>query len=433
MARFLIRSIVSTFVTMFIVSVILFFLLEVGGRDVTVRMLGIESTPAQRDSLRQQLGLDQSPFKRYRDWLFGNIRQAHNLTGFELVTVSNDVTEEDEWWAQMENGDLMRWKMVDGEMVGLVRQEDGFSREVVVDIDWQLDDEGREIFWGLNQNNSATMWRRGEGQAVFITSFAGNREEADGPADYLPLTRGLLRGDAGESWATRRPVINTLAPSVRNTLVLAGIAFVVVMPLALALGVLAGINEGRFVDRTISIVGLAFTATPEFVTGVLLILIFAVRLQLFPATFLALSDNAIFENLDQLVLPVLTLTAVELGYIARMTRASMVEVMDSPYIRTAIIKGMPYRRVVMQHAIRNALMAPITVIMLHINYFVSGIVVVEIIFGIPGLGKYIYDSAVFGDVNAVEAAAMVTVIIAVVTRLLGDIAYTLLNPRIRYS
>jgi peptide/nickel transport system permease protein len=111
----------------------------------------------------------------------------------------------------------------------------------------------------------------------------------------------------------------------------------------------------------------------------------------------------------------------------------MVEVMRSTYIRTAIIKGLPYRRVVLKHALRNALMAPITVIMLHVNWLIGGVVVVETIFGFPGLGKYIYDSAIFGDFNAIEAAAMITVLIAVVTRLIGDFAYTLLNPRIRYS
>ena len=130
---------------------------------------------------------------------------------------------------------------------------------------------------------------------------------------------------------------------------------------------------------------------------------------------------------------VLTLTAVELGYVARMTRASMVEVMDTPYIRTAIIKGMPRGRVIFRHAVRNALLAPITIIMLHVNWLIGGLVVVEVIFGYPGLGQYIYDAAIFGDPNAIEAAAMILVIVAVGTRLVGDFAYTLLNPRIRYA
>ncbi|MEM7802763.1 MAG: ABC transporter permease, partial [Chloroflexota bacterium] len=178
---------------------------------------------------------------------------------------------------------------------------------------------------------------------------------------------------------------------------------------------------------------LALTATPEFVTGVFLILFFGVRWKIFPAIAAFDSPTALRENPLLIALPVLTLTAVELGYITRMTRASMVEVMSTPYIRTAIIKGMPFWRVVFRHAVRNALMAPITIIMLHINYLVGGVVVVEVIFGYPGLGLFIYDHSIFGDPNAVEAAAMVTVLIAVVTRLLGDLAYTLLNPRIRYA
>ncbi len=230
-----------------------------------------------------------------------------------------------------------------------------------------------------------------------------------------------------------RSVSVTLWPRLRNSLVLAGVAFVVVMPLALLLGIIAGVNEGKRSDRTISIVGLTLTATPEFVTGIFLILIFGIWLQWVPAVAIFTSPNAIFENPSLLILPVMTLTAVELGYISRMTRASMVEVMDSAYIRTAIIKGMPRRRVIFRHAVRNALLAPITIIMLHVNWLIGGLVVVEVIFGYPGLGEYIYDAAIFGDYNALAAAAMILVVIAVATRLIGDFVYTLLNPRIRYA
>jgi peptide/nickel transport system permease protein len=215
--------------------------------------------------------------------------------------------------------------------------------------------------------------------------------------------------------------------------VLAAAAFVVVMPLALFLGIVAGVNEGKSVDRTISVTGLAMTSTPEFVTGIFVILIFGIWLKWVPAVAIFTTPNAIFENPSLLILPVLTLTAAELGYVARMTRASMVEVMDSSYIRTAIIKGMPRNRVIFGHAVRNALLAPITIIMLHVNWLVGGLVVVEVVFGYPGLGKYIYDAAIFGDFNAVEAGAMILVVVAVGTRLLGDLAYTMLNPRIRYS
>jgi len=302
-----------------------------------------------------------------------------------------------------------------------------------LDAEWKTNEDGVDVFWGINTSNSAVRWVRGGGETVFLRTKTGFTEVQDGPVEFIPLRKGLLRGDPGTSLQYGKPVMHTLLPRVRNTLILAGAAFLIVMPLALVLGILAGINEGKTTDRVISITSLGLTATPEFVTGIFLILIFGIWLGILPAVSVFLTPNAIFEDPRLLILPVLTLTAVELGYVARMTRASMVEVMGSAYIRTAIIKGMPRWRVVLRHAVRNALMAPITIIMLHVNWLIGGVVVVEVIFGYPGLGKYIYDAAIFGDYNAVEAAAMVTVTIAVATRLIGDLIYTFLNPRIRYA
>jgi len=432
MARFIFRSIISTIITMLLVSLTLFLLLEVGSGDVTVKILGIESTPEQRASYRAQLGLDAPAWQRYLDWLIGNDFRAKKLVGYPLVTVQNPQTKEMEWWADV-NGQLTRWTMKEGRLLELHRQPDGSATTHIVGGGWRTDKNGQEIFWGVDTDNRAVKWVRGAGETVWVRTKAGFRKEGDGPRQYIPLRKGLLRGDAGESLQTGRPVAVTLVPRVRNTLVLAGVAFLFIMPLALFFGILAGINEGKPLDRTISILGLGATATPEFVSGIFLILIFGIWLKVLPAVALFTSPDAIFENPKLLVLPVMTLTLVELGYVARMTRASMVEVMAAPYIRTAIIKGMPYRRVVFRHALRNALMAPITVIMLHVNWLVGGVVVVEAIFGYPGLGKYIYDSAIFGDPNAVEAAAMLTVTIAIITRLVGDLAYTFLNPRIRYA
>ena len=432
MARFIFRSLISTAVTMFLVSAVLFFLLEVGGGDVTVKILGVFATPEQRESYRKQLGLDRSAALRYMDWLIGNDWSAEQLVGHDLVTVANEQTGEQQWWAEVD-GRLTRWEMTADGLNALIRQPSGdIVREPVGEV-WTTNEAGEEEFWGVNTNNSAVRWVRGGGETAFQLTTAGMREVQNAPAQYIPLRKGLLRGDAGLSLQSGRPVSAALGTRVRNTAVLAGAAFAIVMPLALLLGVVAGISEGRPIDRVISIVGLAFTATPEFVTGIFLILIFGIWLKWLPAVSVFLSDDAMFRDPTLIALPVLTLTAVELGYVARMTRASMVEVMSSSYIRTAIIKGMPFRRVVLRHALRNALMAPITIIMLHVNWLVGGVVVVEVIFGFPGLGKYIYDSAIFGDFNAVEAAAMLTVLIAVVTRLLGDLAYTFLNPRIRYS
>jgi peptide/nickel transport system permease protein len=439
MARFIIRSIISTIITMLLVSLLLFILIDVGSGDITVKILGIESTAEQRASYRAQLGLDAPLLQRYLDWLIGNDWRASRRVGYPLVAVSNPQTNEKEWWADV-GGQLTRWRLEEGRLLALKRQEDGSSTSHLVSGAWLTDENGQEFFWGLDNQNRAVKWVRGEGAEVWVRTKAGFRKEGDGPKEYIPLLKGMLRLDPGKSLEFGRPVAVTLLPRIRNTLVLAGVAFLLVMPLALVLGIIAGINEGKATDRIISIVGLGFTATPEFVIGIALILVFVIWLpsptdptKPFFAMPLFFTADTIFETPGVLILPVLTLTLVELGYVSRMTRASMVEVMDSPYIRTAIIKGMPYRRVVVRHAIRNALMAPITIIMLHVNWLIGGVVVTEVIFGYPGLGSYIYRAAIFGDFYALEAAAMVTVLIAVITRLAGDFAYTLLNPRIRYA
>ncbi len=432
MARFLLRSLISTFVTMFLVSVLLWVLLEVATGDVAVKLLGVFSTPEQRASYRAQLGLDAPSWQRYLDWLIGSDWRAESQVGLPLMTATNPITGEQVWWADVD-GVPTQWRLEGGELLTLQRQPDGTVTTSAADVPWLRDENGAEYFWGVNEDGSAVKWVRGQGAEVWVLTKGGLRKEGDGPQQYIPLRKGLLRGDGGKSLQTGRAVSVTLFPRLRNSVILAAVAFAAVMPLALLLGIVAGVNEGRAVDRTISIIGLTLTATPEFVTGIFLILIFGIWLKLVPAVAIFTSPNAIFENPSLLVLPVLTLTAVELGYVARMTRASMVEVMDMPYIRTAVIKGMPRGRVIFRHAVRNALLAPITIIMLHVNWLVGGLVVVEVIFGYPGLGQYIYDAAIFGDFNAIEAAAMILVIVAVGTRLIGDFAYTLLNPRIRYA
>jgi peptide/nickel transport system permease protein len=432
MARFLGRSAISALVTMLLVSIFLFVLLESRTDSIALRILGVFATQEQLASYKAQLGLDSPPEQRYLDWLIGSEWRAESQVGYDLVAVNNQATGELEWWANVD-GTFTRWEMEDGRLMTMQRQENGDTAVRIISIEWQIAEDGSEFYWGVDDNNRAVKWVRGSGETVWVLTKAGLRQEGDGPQEYIPLRKGIVRGDPGESLQYGRPVAVTLGPRLRNTLVLAAVAFIIIMPLALILGILAGINEGKPLDRFISTTSLGATATPEFVTGIFLILILGIWLEVVPAVAICLSPNCVFEDPSILILPVLTLTAVELGYVARMTRASMVEVMDAPYIRTATIKGMPRRRIVIRHALRNALLAPITVIMLHVNWLIGGIVVVEVIFGYPGLGKYIYDAAIFGDYNAVEAAAMITVIIAVGTRLIGDFAYTMLNPRIRYA
>jgi len=288
-------------------------------------------------------------------------------------------------------------------------------------------------FWGVDAQNHAVRWETGSGKDVWVFIMGtGWKAFSGGPMEYIPLQKGLLRGDPGVSLRTGRPVADLLFLRLRNSLVLAGAAFVIVMPLALVLGVIAGLKEGKPLDRLLSIGGMMFSVTPEFATGIFLILIFAFWLKLVPGATV-FGEKAPWTKPEMLILPVMTLTLIELGYVLRITRASMVEVMKAPYIRTAFLKGLPYRRIVIKYAVRNALMAPITVIMLHVNWLLGGIVVVEVIFGYPGLGSYLLDSALFKDYNAIEAGAMVLVVVAVATQLLADIVYTFLNPRIRYS
>jgi peptide/nickel transport system permease protein len=290
-------------------------------------------------------------------------------------------------------------------------------------------------FWGVDNLNHAVKWETGGSQVFWMRAKGAGWwvEQEGGASEYIPLQRGLLRGDPGESVRTRQPVSAELIRRVRNSLILAGLAFVVVMPLALLMGLVAGLNEGKTIDRVFSIFGLVTTASPNFATGVFLILIFSVWLDILPGATVFTSSDAIFEKPEMLILPVLTLTLIELGYVLRITRASMVEVMKTGYIRTAFLKGLPYWRIVFKHAVRNALMAPITVIMLHVNWLMGGIVVVEAIFGYPGLGTYLLNSAFYKDVFAIEAGAMVMVLLAVGTQLVADIIYTFLNPRIRYA
>jgi ABC-type dipeptide/oligopeptide/nickel transport system permease component len=288
-------------------------------------------------------------------------------------------------------------------------------------------------FWGIDTQNHAVRWEKGTGKKVWrLVPGSGWLATSGGPVEYIPLQKGLIRGDPGLSLRTGRPVADLLFTRLRNSLILAGIAFVIVMPLALIMGLIAGLNEGKPLDRILSIGGMMFSVTPEFATGIFLILIFASWLKLVPGATV-FGEDAPWTRPDMLVLPVLTLTLVELGYVLRITRASMVEVMKAPYIRTAFLKGLPYRRIVVKHALRNALMAPITVIMLHVNWLLGGIVVVEVIFGYPGLGSYLLSSALFKDFNAIEGGAIILVAVAVSTQLLADIVYTFLNPRIRYG
>ncbi len=437
MSKFLIQRVTSLCLTMIFVSVVVFALSEIAPGNIAINTLGSNITPEQEQSFNKQNGLDQPPVTRYIRWIAGSDWQAEQLIGRPLRREYEPEAQRYSWWQAEPDGALAQYYSPDNvQIVQRQRQPDGSAVEVLMGDDvWKLDpaDSNRLIFWGVNPNGRAAMWIKGQQATEWTPQLASWTSALGAPVNYIPLQRGLLRGDPGVSFLTRRPVAETFFPRLRNTAILAGLAFAVVMPLALLLGIIAGLNEGSWLDRALSLGGLITTATPEFVNGTLLILFLSQWLKLFPGAVVVTNENSLFDNPEMLVLPVLTLTLAELGYVLRITRASMVEVLRTNYIRTAVLKGLPRFRVVFKHALRNALMAPITVIMLHVNWLVGGIVIVESVFGFPGLGSYILEAALFKDVFVLEAATMALIVVAVGTQLLADFAYTFLNPRIRFA
>jgi peptide/nickel transport system permease protein len=432
MAKFIVRRFFLLLLTMFLVSIAVFLITESSPGNVARNVLGAFITPEQEKSFLAQMGLDKPAYVRYVYWLLGSDWQAKRKVGLPL---KRTMTEKGfvEWWAKRDNGNLIRWKLEGEDLIAVEKSADGTVREYKDNDRWETNEKGVSTFWGLDTQSHAVRWEKGSD--IKVWSFVigtGWMETSGGPVEYIPLKKGFIRGDPGLSLRTGRPVSKALFIRLRNSLVLAGIAFVLVMPVALLLGMIAGLREGSLRDRVLSIGGMMFSVIPEFATGIFLILIVAVWLKLVPGATV-FGEQAPWERPDMLILPVLTLTLVELGYILRITRASMVEVMRSPFIRTAFLKGLPYWRIVFKHAVRNALMAPITVIMLHVNWLMGGIVIVEVVFGYPGLGKYLLNSAMFKDINALEAGAMILVTLAVGTQLIADIVYTFLNPRIRYT
>jgi peptide/nickel transport system permease protein len=435
MAKIIARRLLSMVITLAIVSVLIFAVSELAPGNIAVNTLGNTITPAQEASFNAQNGLDQPAITRYVRWMFGSDWQASRLLGMGVTQIYEPDADRYSWWGVKPDGTLVQHYTTDGEqMIQIEWGPDGSLREVPLGPEvWQPNDEGIPVFWGMDRSSRAAMWVRGDQLQQWTLTKATWTSEKGAPRQYIPLQRGLARGDPGTSFETRRPVGETLWPRLFNTLLLAAIAFAIIMPLALLLGLFAGLYEGKWIDRVLSVGGLVATATPEFASGVFLILIFASWLKILPGSVVTSSGGGVLANPAQLVLPILTLTLAELGYVLRITRASMVEVMRTNYIRTAVLKGLPQRQIVFKHALRNALMAPITVIILHANWLIGGIVVVEMIFGYPGLGRYVLEAALFKDVFAIEAAAMILVVIAVVTQLFADTIYTYLNPRIRFA
>ncbi|MBI1777115.1 MAG: ABC transporter permease [Proteobacteria bacterium] len=246
---------------------------------------------------------------------------------------------------------------------------------------------------------------------------------------YFAWLGHFASGNLGMSRVFNAPVSGVLIDRLSNTAILAAFFFATLVPLSLALGVIAGIRQGTLIDRAIALLCVVTTSIPPFASTVLLSTIFVFSLHLLPGTS-GMIDGFSYR---ELIMPVAALVLYDLGYVARMTRASMIEVMARPYIRTALLKGVPYRRVILRHALRNALITPFTVIMLHVNWLIGGVIVVELFFAYKGFGSLILQATLSRDLFLLEACTMAAVTIAVATQSLADIAYTFLNPRIRFK
>jgi peptide/nickel transport system permease protein len=223
---------------------------------------------------------------------------------------------------------------------------------------------------------------------------------------------------------------------MRNSLMLALVALVISVPLAVTLGVVAGLNEHKPIDGTINVGSLAVVGLPEFVTGLVLIQIFSFGLRelglpSLPANSSIPPDASFLEALPMLILPALTAMLVLLAYIARLTRAGVIEQLKQPYVRTADLKGLPRRTVTVKHVLRNALLPTITVIAISIGWLISGLVVIENVFNYPGLGRLMIFAIDRRDLPLLQAVTMVTVLGFALANLGADLLYAVLNPRIR--
>ena len=250
-------------------------------------------------------------------------------------------------------------------------------------------------------------------------------------SQYFDWIGGVLTGDMGNSLVFRRPISDVLGDALVNSLKLAIIAFIIVVPLSILGGVYAALNEGSKRDRFISLGGLSATAVPDFVWAVVLILIFSLLLGIFPVTATAPPGSGFVDQIYYLILPAMCLVFVLFGYIARMARAGTIEALDADYTRTAIIKGLPRRAVVRGHVLRNSLLPTIAVVATQAGYLLGGLLVIETIFNYQGIGQALYRAATQKDFPLLATGVLVVGVVYLVATLIADIMYSVLNPRVR--
>jgi peptide/nickel transport system permease protein len=256
---------------------------------------------------------------------------------------------------------------------------------------------------------------------------------ADRPlvVQYWSWITGLLHGSMGTSYTYRTAVAPLIGSALVNSIKLAALSFVIVVPLGIGGGVIAALYAGRPADRIISVAGLSAATVPEFVSGIVLIVVFAVELKWLPNQASAGAGASFGSQLRHLILPAIPLVLVLFGYIARMARAGTIEALNSDYARTATLKGLPRSVVIRRHILRNSLLPTITVIATQTGYLVGGLVVVEHLFTYQGIGDLIWTAANGKDFPLLEAGVLTLGAVYMVATLIADVLYTVLNPRLR--
>lgn len=253
------------------------------------------------------------------------------------------------------------------------------------------------------------------------------------PLQYLRWLGNFVMGDWGTSYSTSLAIRPLIMERLGNSFMLAGLALVIAVPISIFLGVVAGLKEGKMADTLISFTSLAVVGLPEFVTGLLLIQIFAFRWRLFPANSSIRPGTTFGEALPSLVLPAITATLVLLAYVARLTRAGVVVEMKQEYVRTATLKGISQSAVVFRHVLRNALLPTVTVLAISFGWLIGGLIVIENVFNYPGMGRLLTFAIDRRDLPLLQALSFVIVLTFSLSNLVADLLYAYLNPRIRFQ
>ena len=249
---------------------------------------------------------------------------------------------------------------------------------------------------------------------------------------YLDWLGGMVTGDMGQSLANKRPISELIGPRLANTLFLGGFAALIAIPVALTLGILAALYRNSFYDRSVNIFTLTSISFPEFFIAYILILFFAINLGWFPGISNISSELAFTEKLYRTLLPAASLTLVVVAHMMRMTRTSIINLLSSPYIEMAQLKGIKPLKIITRHALPNALAPIVNVIAINLAYLVVGVVIVEVVFVYPGLGQLLVDSVSKRDVPVVQACSMIFASVYILLNLFADIISILTNPRLLY-